>query len=736
MEENIIMNKMYNNLSENDKKIEHNNKILIKLKEHQKTSINAMLEFEDTGKVKFTKKAYINNFHVHNEDDGYYYRYHRDNHEFDDMEFEIESNYCILADKVGSGKTFMILGLIAEKIVPRARDRILSSTIYTSLRYKNNKEALKTNLILVPHNLVSQWKNAFKYAKYPTYCVIKKSDISDLIFSENMFKNQKPAEDADFTELNCVEFYDAIIVSATMFDEFYEKFKATKWARIIIDEVCSIRLPQELDYNCNFIWFITATPSGIKYVRRHYIRTLVSQLNDNIIKYIAVKNNDNYVDQSMNLPHINQIIINCLAPRELNIIRDYVDNEVINMINAGNNQEALARLNCNIDSSDNILDVVTKQIKKDLHNRKKELDYQSSLEVNDKKAQDERLKNIKEKITSLETKLKTIEDRIKSFKEESCPICLGELDKPVMTPCCNQLFCLECIVRGGNNCPMCREKIDYKKMNVIDDNSKKSKIDDNIKEHILRKKIDNLITILTQKDGKFLLFSNYDQTFDNIQRKLLENNITIGKIQGTPSTINNIIKKFEEGKIKVLMLNASNYGSGLNLQMATDIIIYHELNKELETQVIGRAQRLGRTTALNVYYLLNQGEQVNCNNPTLSLDIFEDNITEVMNNHIKKLEGNNDFKTNFDNIDLDNCDSETINYQQDEKDKEDFDEYGRYKRYLVNRHIEFMNFDKVPTKPPTKKKSKQVKPNDNDDDDEPEEGKKKRVVRKKKKNND
>jgi hypothetical protein len=84
------------------------------------------------------------------------------------------------------------------------------------------------------------------------------------------------------------------------------------------------------------------------------------------------------------------------------------------------------------------------------------------------------------------------------------------------------------------------------------------------------------------------------------------------------------------------MLNAQHYGSGLNLQMATDIIIYHELDIELETQVIGRAQRLGRTTQLNVYYLLNDNEKVNCTSPTLNLNIFVDNssmLDDFINNN-------------------------------------------------------------------------------------------------------
>jgi hypothetical protein len=57
------------------------------------------------------------------------------------------------------------------------------------------------------------------------------------------------------------------------------------------------------------------------------------------------------------------------------------------------------------------------------------------------------------------------------------------------------------------------------------------------------------------------------------------------------------------------LLNAKNYGSGLNLQMTTDIIIYHKMSKDLENQVIGRGQRLGRTDALNVHYLYYENEK-------------------------------------------------------------------------------------------------------------------------------
>ena len=629
---------LYNNLNNESIQIIQDDKIKIKLKEHQKTAIYAMMQFENNGIVLFTKKAYIQNYHIYTESEysRYSYIYPSRQNKFKEMKFEIESNYGILADKVGSGKTFETMGLITYAPIPKERDRIISSSIYSVTKYKDPIHAFKTNLIIVPHNIIFQWKTTFEYSTINTYIIAKHTDIEYLTFEENIFKEEKPVPDADFNESHCIEYYDCIIISATMFEHYYKKFKDIKYARIIIDEIVSIKLPMNIEFKCNFIWFLTATPSGIRTVKRNYIRSLVYTINDYIINNIIIKNNDDYVDESMKLPSINQIIVKCLTPKELNIIKGYVDGEILTMINAGNIQEAITKLNCNIETSDNILEVVTKKIKKELYNKKQELEYEQKRIPDDTKTHEEKLKKIQLKISELESKYKGIEDRIKSFKEESCPICFDDLDIPMLTPCCNNLFCVKCLT-NCNKCPMCRENLSISKCLVINDETN-NKSNDKLKtktESKLCSKIDNFITLLKAKpNGKYIVFSNYDKTFDDLYKVLLENNISNSRLIGSNLVINNIIKKFDMGEIKVLMLNALNYGSGINLQMATDIIIYHELNIELETQVIGRAQRLGRTSSLNVYYLLNDNEKINCNNPTLNLDIF-DNDKQNLDEHIK-----------------------------------------------------------------------------------------------------
>ena len=194
-----MQNILYNDLTAESNKIIQDNRIKIKLKEHQKTAVNAMLQFEETGKVAFTKKAYVQNYQIY--DDSYYNRYYgyyggygrygyndeEQKKKFKDMRFEIETNYGILADKVGSGKTFMTMGLISYRQVPAERDRIISSSVYTVTRYKDVEVPKKTNLILVPHNLIHQWREAFKYCSLKTYCISKKSDINNFEFEDNIF---------------------------------------------------------------------------------------------------------------------------------------------------------------------------------------------------------------------------------------------------------------------------------------------------------------------------------------------------------------------------------------------------------------------------------------------------------------------------------------------------------------------------------------------------------------------
>ena len=75
-------------------------------------------------------------------------------------------------------------------------------------------------------------------------------------------------------------------------------------------------------------------------------------------------------------------------------------------------------------------------------------------------------------------------------------------------------------------------------------------------------------------------------------------------MQGRVETRHRKIKCFKDGKIQVIFLNSKNNGAGINLQEATDIILYHEMNTNIIKQIIGRANRIGRTKKLIVHHLI------------------------------------------------------------------------------------------------------------------------------------
>ena len=69
-----------------------------------------------------------------------------------------------------------------------------------------------------------------------------------------------------------------------------------------------------------------------------------------------------------------------------------------------------------------------------------------------------------------------------------------------------------------------------------------------------------------------------------------------------------ILAVCKNDKIDVLLLNANYCANGINLENSSDIVLYHSMNKDRTTQIIGRGQRPGRNDALNVWNLCYENE--------------------------------------------------------------------------------------------------------------------------------
>ena len=221
------------------------------------------------------------------------------------------------------------------------------------------------------------------------------------------------------------------------------------------------------------------------------------------------------------------------------------------------------------------------------------------------------IKLYEENIKQLNEKIESLKSRISNVNEKTCPICTQIVSNPSMTPCCKNIFCFECIMMSAhyskkNLCPLCRTKIDIKEITNIKSNIVPS--ENEIQK--LPTKIDSLMNIIKHK-GKYLVFSEYENSFNKIIDEFNKHKITWKKLCGSSDVIKNIIKNFQDGNINVLLLNAKYFGSGLNLQMTTDIILFHRMSNDLEKQIIGRGQRPGRISPLKIHYLCYENELIN-----------------------------------------------------------------------------------------------------------------------------
>ena len=252
--------------------------------------------------------------------------------------------------------------------------------------------------------------------------------------------------------------------------------------------------------------------------------------------------------------------------------------------------------------------------------------------------------------------------RVKSnISEGNCPICYIEFadgeEDTVILKCCGVVVCSACCfetifpkksMRG--QCSNCRHRLTM--LEIIYMNSEfdlESITKDRIKDDFSngteevkalykkpRSKIDAIIDIIngvvpeerkevdirihnlmkglgTLEDGtiqKVLIFANFDETLIQIEKDLKNRNINFTRLGGGHSEITKIATEFNTSTISCVMtINSTKHCSGLNLQTATDLIFAHKIiDKNIQSQVAGRIQRMGRSTQARIHFMLYTNE--------------------------------------------------------------------------------------------------------------------------------
>jgi SNF2 family DNA or RNA helicase len=564
---------------------------------------------------------------------------------------KISTNIGIIGDIVGYGKTLTALSIIAHN--PLENIHVNTAKIHSfhsaraynyftaetqNLSLPNQDTMIDATLIIVPRGPVYvQWEKTLKESTDLKYIAIE-----DLNFIK---KNMPPlTHDNQRDIINYFNQFDVVLIKNTTLDrllDFYNvpianttKYFIYNWKRIMIDECHDIINKIEV-FNYMFIWLISGTYfnmchkiSSSSYSQYYNIKDI---LREDYINYILVKCNKDFVKESFKIPPIIEHYHLCKMSKYLKIIKKYINSSILDKINANDISGAIKDLGGKNETEEGMAALICADMNKNLSNKHREREYIASLDILEENKAN-RLKTIDVEIASIEGKIKDLTERITEIDSKICSICLDNVSQPIILEC-THIFCGGCLFKFLNantattfttfncaaiarRCPDCRADIkstenltaivsssDIKNVNATDANALTNEIagSSKIGKGILNKE-DTLLEILKNKpDGKFIVFSKVD-VFTNIIKILVSNGITFAELKGNTSHMMNVLKDFKNGIINVILLTTQYAGYGIDINYATDVIIFHSMAVDKQ-QAIGRAQRVGRTNNLIVHNL-------------------------------------------------------------------------------------------------------------------------------------
>lgn len=597
-------------IDENAPKAEQPVKITVPLKQHQLACLQKAITMETTGTIKYN---IINN----------------SNNEYIKDKILLKSNIGIIGDIVGYGKTLTALAIVAatkltdihinkEMLISYCNPRNYNYLTYSTqnLNIINSKYIINSTLIIVPRGPVyNQWLKTLEENTSLKYLAIENMNFIKKNLPE--YKEGKHQEIIDFFEQ-----YDIVLIKNTTLDvllSYYPNYinnsnnNSTisfikRWKRIIIDESHDICMRIPIMYY-DYLWLISGTYQNLLYYNRPSHNSILYPIKDSInyntLDLILVKCTKEFVRKSFKIPIPIEKYYICKLPPKLNVIKNFISSAILEKINANDIEGAIKDLGGKSATENSMIELISKELKRDLLNKEKEKEYINGLDIPDENKLN-RIKTIENDIIIIQNKIQNLTERISELNSKTCPICMCMMEYPIILEC-THTYCGGCIMKWIStklNCPECRQKINTQKIVAITNNS-------NIENEIIPTTIsyskeETLINIIKNNiNGKYLVFSKHDSI--SVSNQLIKHDILYSELKGNTSHMTNVLEDFKSGKTKVILLNTNFAGSGIDISYATDVIIYHNMGLA-KHQAIGRAQRVGRTEPLNIHYIYYEHE--------------------------------------------------------------------------------------------------------------------------------
>lgn len=600
----------------------------------------------------------------------------------------------VIGDKVGSGKSYVILALaVADEHKPQ-RDLKTLSYAQGSLHIVRCEDAsrvrdLRLTVLVVPHGLVAQWSGYLNEAIQDSQRSFVASNSARIDAFGRMISRAVEGDEDARSEL---EALDILLVNTNFFRPLADLLAAKRMRprRLIFDEADSIRNVWAQPVKCGFTWLVTASFQNLLSYSyrttlpstgciRDLAQDLTQQLSERERLHLVARCSDDFVDSSFRLPEVISNVVRCRTPHIISILDGNADRRVMDRLHAGDLRGALHLLDPHTVLAeaaivDTLIGTYTAHLSRlesslaALAEKRQALVGSTPSHPTERAASGSDpetsgaseavgrrvshspgmpatfvaapVRHLDERVSAMTAEADRLRCRVASIRErviecDACTICYEALQNKTITRCCGHAFCLVCIntwLTKRKVCPTCKAPLDMSRLLVANDEFDAATLrqptpppptaasvgngDSSFPDGVSpdKSKADNFEAMIRAFDAagrKTLVFANFDNSLENLQLLLERAQVRAGHLKGTPARIARVLASYNSQRdLNVLLVNASNYGSGLNLQNTTDIIMFHELEPGIRQQVIGRAQRAGRRDALNVWYLLHERESV------------------------------------------------------------------------------------------------------------------------------
>lgn len=523
-------------------------------------------------------------------------------------------------DQPGAGKSAVMLALAAQEN-PELPRPVRCQTVcggMMSFLFHDTREPMPCTVIVVPHVVVAQW------AEYADQVAVDALVLSKSVHFRDFASKLEGAR--------------IIIVSSTFYKVFTHRLMEKLSGRfildrLIVDEADSICLGNTPLLPARMVWAVTGSlknmliPHAVhRYdmitnrsvcvssgVRSRSIKVLFEELAHGDAIYergaIFVVSDPAFVDTCLSLPQPLLRFVRCHTPLAVHMLNGLVDRNIMTALHTDDTALALSYIS-NKGDEVNIVRL--------LHERWTDTIVQLESAIRNLEQggghNDDIIASMRRKVVAHQKQTDSMRRRVDGT-DSMCGVCFEDkMQHMTIMPCCANKYCFACVSRWvaqHHTCPSCRQACAATDLHVVVDEGASTSAPADPEPDLLGKQESSveLIAALAQDPaGRILVCCTNAGVFAPICAALAARGVTSGTIKGSSAAIRMAVSRFQDGGMQAMFVSNDGYCSGLNLEFVTDVIIYSRFDEATERQVISRAQRFTRATALRVHYLVHDNE--------------------------------------------------------------------------------------------------------------------------------